>query len=170
MGITVDLIKEYYSPIYIETGCSHGDGIVCALEAGVERCFGIECDAVRCGVAIKRFEKNKNVYIIGGKSEYHLRSIICNTNNGVLIFLDAHKMGGIGGPNESYALLGELEEIRRSNKINITIMIDDIRLLGGELKSTISDVAAAIYRINNHYKIKIENSNTNAMDILVAYL
>lgn len=171
MGNTVELIKKYLQPVYVETGCAMGDGIVKAMEAGAQRCYGIECNPEFVLHCQKKFEGEKNIKILPGKSEKHLLDVIEILNHKrerALIFLDAHKVGPC--KLESYPLHIELRQLGMAKTNSHTIMIDDIRLFDGELQIKNRDVLRMIDEINPGYKMVYEDSNTNEKDVLVAYL
>lgn len=170
MGNTVDLIKSYIKTCYVETGSSAGDGIEKALAAGVAFCFGIECDNDRRRRSEVKFDDDERVKIYAGQSERFLSGVIEEASQlgDMIIFLDAHKVSK--NAMETYPLLFELNEIKKSGVKNAVIMIDDVRLFDDELKAPLETVISYIKKINPSYIITYENSDTNAKDVLVAHL
>lgn len=170
MGNTVELVKKYLKPIYVETGCSAGDGILKAVEAGATKLFGIEpnlevysaCLRKTFGMDFKLFEGTSERFMGLVMSE------IDRTRDPAVIFLDAHKVGCCKG--ETYPLKHELSCIKKAKRKDHVIMIDDVRLFGGELPDTRKEVEAVIRKINKDYQIVYEDSNTNEKDVLVAFV
>ena len=83
-----------------------------------------------------------------------------------IFFLDAH----YEGPCDHSPLMFELQSIARAKRKDHVVMIDDVRLFGGELPDPLDRVVNAVWNINHDYKIVYENSNTHEKDVLVAYL
>ncbi|MBE3037006.1 MAG: hypothetical protein IMZ70_08020 [Candidatus Atribacteria bacterium] len=170
MGNSVELIKKYLQPIYVETGCSAGDGILKASEAGAELLFGIEPNTEVHFTCLKK-TKHLNFHHFDGTSERHINTVVLEIdkkNERAIFFLDAHKVGCCKG--ETYPLKYELAAIRKARRKDHIVMIDDVRLFGMELPDTKEEVEERLRKINVGYKIVCENSDTNEKDILVAYL
>jgi hypothetical protein len=167
LGNTVELIKKYFKPIYVETGCACGDGILRAQEAGCNEIHGLDVN----GSYVNQCKKRSGIEdtLLVGKAENLLPSIMRKLKGKeAIIFLDAHKVSNEG--NQTLPLIKELSIIWGSGQKNHTIMIDDVRLFGGELKVSREKVVAMLSIINSNYNIVTEDSNTNKGDVLVAYL
>lgn len=170
MGNTVELIKKYLQPIYVETGCSAGDGILKAAEAGAKKLFGIEPNTEVHSACLRKTEHLDFIFY-DGTSERFINNVmveIDRLNERAIFFLDAHKVGCCKG--ETYPLKYELASIKKARRKDHIVMIDDVRLFGGELPDTREEVEDMLLKINKNYTITCENSDTNDGDVLVAYL
>lgn len=173
MGATKVLIEKYRKKLYIETGVAAGDGLQAAIDAGVERLWGIECNMELFSSSARRFKGNSKVVICLGKSEEYLIVLLkaaeFEPSGKAIIFLDAHAVDVVPKHGETYPLIEELKIIKEVCRNTHTIMIDDVRLFGKELAPK-EDVLKAIYAINPDYKIDYEDSSTDKADVLVAHL
>lgn len=78
---------RWYSPIFIETGSGHGDGIQRALTAGFEHIYSIEAYDENFMVCAARFANDARVSLYRGRSVDILPGIIREPS---VFFLDAH--------------------------------------------------------------------------------
>jgi hypothetical protein len=167
MGNTVELIKKYMQPIYVETGCSAGDGLGRAIEAGVGTLFGIEPFDQTMGRCKKEY--GPVAHLFEGTSERFMNDVVLKVDackERAIFFLDAH----FEGPSDKSPLPYEFSTIFKAKRKDHIIMVDDVRLFGNEIPVTLHGVLGMIDRINSMYKICYEDSNTHKEDVLVAYL
>jgi hypothetical protein len=170
MGNTIGLIEKYLQPVYVETGCSAGDGIFKAHEAGIRKLYGIEPNNKMYEALLRRTEK-MDFTLLRGTSEEHMNRVVQEIDvleQRAIFFLDAHKVGCC--ENESYPLVYELMTICKSIHRDHVIMIDDVMLFGNELPDDKQKVIDMLRTINRKYKIEYEHSETNRNDVMVAYI
>ncbi len=170
MGNTVELIRSYIQPVYVETGCSSGDGILKAAEAGCRVFMGIEPNTEVYQACVRK-TKHLDFQLFEGTSERFINNVMAKLNmlnERAIFFLDAHKVGCCKG--ETYPLKYELATIKKARRKDHVVMIDDVRLFGGELPDSRDEVEAMLWKINKNYTIALEDSDTNKDDVLVAYV
>lgn len=170
MGNTVELIKKYIQPIYVETGSSSGDGILKAAEAGCTKFMGIEPNTEVFSACLRK-TAHLDFQLFEGTSERHINNVMAKIdvlNERAIFFLDAHKVGCCKG--ETYPLKYELATLKKARRKDHIIMIDDVRLFGGELPDSMEEVERMLRKINRDYNLVCEDSDTNPKDVLVAYV
>lgn len=177
MGNSIELVKKYLRPCYIETGIACGDSMRRACYSGIKACFGVECDPERIMLAMEELKRHKNsifIELLQGHSENQFNKLLHDArekfkDNEIMIFLDAHRVSKKEN-NETYPLLDELNIILNAKLSEAVVMIDDTRLFDSELNAPMSEVFKLVMQINPKYKIAFEDSDTHIRDILVAYL
>jgi len=175
--ITTTLQKEvllkYKNPYFLETGTANADCVRLALEVGFEKIYSIELDSVLQNENITKYQPQINegkVNLINGDSLWELTNLIPELDKPTTFWLDAHVDFGPMGTKKC-PLYEELSAIKNSKIKTHTILIDDMRILGGHWGEGISidGLKSRLLEINPNYKFIFENGFA-ANDILVAYL
>jgi len=131
--------------LWIESGTYYGDTTK-ILSKISDKVVSIEADERLSKLAIKRFEKIKNIEIVMGKSEELLKNILIKNYNfkNICIYLDAHlcqdhliNKKTFGDENTGTPIKIELNfiESEKSNFSNINLLIDDIRLFDANFQN-----------------------------------
>jgi len=175
--ITTTLSKEvllkYTNPYFLETGTANGDCVRLALEVGFEKIFSIELDEILQNENITNYKSyidEGRVSLITGDSLWEVSNIISKLDKPTTFWLDAHVDFGPMGTKKC-PLYEELSSIKTSSIKTHTILIDDMRILGGHWGEGISveGLKEKLLEINPDYKFTFENGFA-PNDILVAYL
>ena len=126
-SLPVEVIKKYKgkTELFFETGTSKGDSTQTALEAGYDNIMTIELDPKTHFEAYRRFQGNDFVVCVLGDSVDILSKTVPLLEIPTLFFLDAHLDCGA----ECTPMVKELEIISKAS-VEVTILIDDMRLLG----------------------------------------
>lgn len=161
------LQKKYKLNTFIETWTYMGVMVYAQLN-NFNKIYSIELSKKYYNLAKKRFENNKNVFLILWDSSIELWKLINKINNQSLFFLDWHfSWWDTGKWVKECPLNEELDQfIKNKNKINNhIIMIDDIRLCWTDKDyPSIDELKQKLKLINNDYKIMIKN------DQMIAYV
>jgi hypothetical protein len=175
--ITTTLSKEvllkYLNPYFLETGTANADCVRLALEVGFEKVISIELDEILQKENIHKYQSFINegkVNLITGDSLWEIINIIPTLDKPTTFWLDAHVDFGPMGTKRC-PLYEELDAIKQSNIKTHTILIDDMRILGGHWGEGISieGLKERLLKINPNYKFSFENGWA-PNDILAAYL
>jgi hypothetical protein len=170
MSALKDTFKRYPNPVFIETGCYHGDGIQMALDAGFEMVYSIELDPKNLVICEERFKDNPHVELIFGDSYEMLGELIKVIKEPITFWLDAHSDKYLENWIGKYKspLIQELDAIKRHYTKGDKILIDDLRSWDMDYYGFTTDVLKEkILEIDKDYKILFENG-TALNDILVA--
>jgi hypothetical protein len=170
MSALKDTFKKYPNPIFIETGCYHGDGIQMALDAGFKMNYSIELDPINFAICQERFKDNPHVKLIFGDSCEMLEELIKTIKKPITFWLDAHSDKHLKNWIGKYKspLIQELDAIKRHYTKGDKILIDDLRAWDMKYYSfTPKILKEKILEIDKDYKILFENG-TILNDILVA--
>ena len=162
MPITLDVLKKYPNPYFLETGSYKGTTIQLALDIGFEKIISIEIYPFLYNICVERFKQNNKVTLYCGDVELELEKILVDIKTPVTFWLDAHYSGlGTSKGIHNDPILQELDIIGRHPIKTHTILIDDIRLMDKKL------VTEKVKEINNTYSILFENG-FEKNDIMVA--
>jgi len=163
-------LSDYRNQVFIETGSHRGNGIQAALDAGFKCIYSVELNLFDYGWCACRFEKfGTKVHIYNTDSRQFLRDLLPQVTTRCTFWLDAHACGSGSGDVEDCPLIEELLLISLHEIKDHTILIDDVRLFGGELPA-LDEVKMALARINPDFEISFVNSSEYIGDILVARL
>lgn len=176
MHPTRNYFAEYKgtSKVFIETGSYRGDGIQLAIDAGYELIVSIDNDPANIEFCTNRFpEEVESAKVILVLSESHEGlSFIKHGSLNPVIWLDAHwqMLEGTDPGQNPFPLLKELDAIKKSNRKDATIIIDDMLIMQRDIVGyTKKEIEKAIYKINPDYKIEyMPNPVING--ILIAHL
>jgi hypothetical protein len=154
----LNILKKNNLTIFVETGTFKGKTAV-AASPFVKKVYTLEAGINYYENLSKIFSKYKNIYLVKGKSQDHLKRVISmEKNNNKLIYLDAHWSG-----SDTFKQSDEIHSAL-NNEINILnstrdkwkfILIDDVRHING--KNGYPTVNK-IYQLFSIYCI-IENKN-----------
>jgi hypothetical protein len=172
--LTSSVLTKYKNPYFVETGTANGDCVKLALLHNFERIFSIEIDPIlqkqNC-LFFQPFINNQQVDLILGDSLIELKKLIPLIDKPTTFWLDAHVDYGPSGIKRC-PLYEELEAIATSNIKTHTIMIDDMRCLGGGTWGTgisVDGLKNRLLKINSSYNFSFENGWA-PNDILVAHI
>lgn len=169
MPCSVQVLRKYLNPVFIETGTYLGEGVMTALEAGFQDVYTIELSKSLYNDAVQKFSKDTRVHLIRGDSSTCLWDVISKIENPITFWLDAHcSLGNTAKGDKMCPLIEEMAMISKHPIKKHTILVDDRRLLGSEyMEPTEEDVVRALMKINPLYEISYEDGSiTN--DIIVA--
>ena len=170
MPLNFDLSKHKHNRIFIETGTFHGHGILKALKAGFDIICSIELDKKRFDSNIKRFKKNKNVFIYHGDSAIVLKEILNNIKEPCTFWLDAHySADGATRAKLLTPVKEELITICNHSIKNHVILIDDLRAFESKDYPGMAYTLKKVKEINKDYTIKYLNGHIKN-DVLKAYI
>jgi FkbM family methyltransferase len=168
-------LKQYFNPIFIETGSFHGMGISTALKAGFEKVYSIEVKQEYYDECSEKFAKEiqeGRVSLILGDSLIELGKLVPKIDRPATFWLDAHNHSG-GYGIKPCPIYEELEAIASHPIKSHTLLIDDVRLFGEQQtwgkKITHEDVVKKVKTVNQDYNITYENGFQKD-DVLVASL
>lgn len=168
MSISREVLRKYITPNteFIETGARWADTVIKAIELGAVHARSCELEVIQHAIAWSHLSDalpRGNWFLHQGSSKYFLKDYARfggPIDVKYVVFLDAHT-------ERHSPLLDELEEIRKWNEKNLTILIDDIRIVKiGAWGFTLDDVFKALDKIGPH-EISYE-PGVEPNDILVA--
>lgn len=117
--------------ILVETGTYFGD-MVEAQKPFFEKVYSIELGEELYSNAAKRFEEDKNVFILKGDSGVILYELMPEIFEPTIFWLDGHYSAGITVRGEKECpIFEELTAIFGAKELNHIILIDDARLFNG---------------------------------------
>ena len=168
-----EVLLKYLNPYFLETGTADADCVRLALEVGFEKIYSIELDSTLQDQNIIKYQSQISegkVKLINGDSLLELNSIIPELDKPTTFWLDAHVDFGPMGIKKC-PLYEELLAIKKSPIKTHTILIDDMRILGGHWGEGISidELKNKLLEINPYYKFTLEDGFA-PKDILVASL
>lgn len=171
--LSKEVLSKYLNPYFLETGTANADCVRLALEVGFKKVISIELDETLQNENIQKYQSFINegkVNLITGDSLWELINLVPELDNPTTFWLDAHVDFGPMGTKRC-PLYEELSAIKQSKIKTHTILIDDMRILGGHWGEGISveGLKERLLGINPNYKFTFENGWTSN-DILVAYL
>lgn len=172
--LTSYVLTKYKNSYFVETGTATGDCVKLALSHGFEKIFSIEIDSTlqeqNC-LFFQPFINKQQVNLILGDSLIELKKLIPTLDKPTTFWLDAHVDYGPSGIKRC-PLYEELEAIATSNIKTHTIMIDDMRCLGGGTWGTsisVDGLKSILLSINPDYIFTLEDGWA-PNDILVAHV
>jgi hypothetical protein len=171
--LSKEVLSKYLNPYFVETGTANADCVKLALEMGFEKVISIELDETLQRQNIQTYQSLINtgrVDLIIGDSLWEIINIVPKLDKPTTFWLDAHVDFGPMGAKKC-PLYEELSAIKSSSIKSHTILIDDMRILGGHWGEGISIevLKNKLLEINPNYLFTLENGFA-PNDILVAYL
>jgi len=171
--LSKDVLLKYPNPYFLETGTADADCVRLALELNFEKVFSIELDPILQNKNIENYQSYINdgrLELVTGDSLWELSQLIPKLDKPTTFWLDAHVDFGPSGTKRC-PLYEELSTISFSDIKTHTILIDDMRMLGGWWGEGISveGLTERLLKINPDYKFVYEDGFVSK-DILVAYV
>ena len=172
--LSLEVISKYINPYFVETGISDGDCVELVKNIGFEKIYSIEINEKLQDVNTKKFESDiasGKINLIVGDSLFELIHLIPTLDKPTTSWLDAHVDDGPVGVKRC-PLYEELSAIKNSGIKNHTILIDDMRCLGGGNWGhgiSVEGLKERLLDINPDYQITFENGCA-PNDILVAHI
>ncbi len=166
MSITLplELLKEFKSDTFVETGSFRGGGIQKALDAGYTDIYSIEFLKWYYTECMLLFGGNPKVKLYLGNSATKLTHLVRNIKGSITFWLDSHT-------DDSSPILKELEQISKLKRKDHVIIIDDVRLFGEKKRfPKLTEILESIRNINSNYIVEYRDSLLYSGDILVAHL
>jgi hypothetical protein len=170
MPINDAVLRKYPNATFIETGTRRGDTTALALCCGFERVLTVELSDNWRDLYQARFGDDCRVRFFAGLSKDRLPERLAQVDTSATFWLDAHYSGGDTARGDQFCpLLEELDLIAGHRIKTHTILIDDVRLFGGEFgpEVTLEQVKKKLLAINPHYCFHFEDGYVRN-DILVA--
>jgi hypothetical protein len=170
--ITLDILLDYSTDYFVETGSFHGEAITVALAAGIANIRSVDICSAYFEECKAKFIDNPTVHLYLGDSLLLLPAMIYGIAAPITFWLDAHDGNGPIAGIERAPLLSELAIIGNHPVKSHVIIIDDIRLFGiGFWENvTYEKVMTALLTINPDYTVVVKDSAQYPNDIIVAYL
>ena len=168
-SLSPQVLRKYKgnSEVFFETGTFEGESVQVALEVGFKTIYSVELSADKCMDARKKFAGYSNVHIILGDSPQIIREMLPWMPEPIIFWLDAHS---VGGPPTPTPLMAEIKTIQEYRIAPVTILIDDMRMVGGYWKDlSIEGITQAVMQVDPTFKIAREPNSQAANDVLVAY-
>jgi hypothetical protein len=168
---SLEVFNEFKNKHFVETGTYHGDGVQYALDAGFENIYSIEIDEDLFKRVFKKFASQQNVTILLGDSSKVLKNLIMLISEPITFWLDAHCPSNRALSKKQSPIFEELNAIDSHPIKTHTILIDDVRDMGGPFFDyvTIEQIKRRILQINPNYQFTLRDC-TFKNDILVAYI
>ena len=172
-------LLQFKNKVFVETGTWKGDTLNTVLSSGLfETLISLELSVPFFKESTERFRDYKTVKLYNSNSKTELYTIIKDITTPITFWLDSHWSGipDVASDEVICPILEELEQIRTHSINTHTIMIDDVRLMNGNLDRykgfpvTLTEIIKKLYEINSDYKIKYFDDYCSTRDILVAYL
>ena len=183
------LRKENCCNTYFETGlydceCGEDISLIVAIKCGFTKLYSVEIREDWVERGIRKFEKeinNNRLKIYNDDSNYIEKYLINNNdfNEKTLFFLDAHVDNeNIKNYKNKCPLFNEIEAIKKLDRKDHVICIDDVRILIGNRPwgessygniNWIESLKNKILEINSDYKFKFLNGHIEN-DVLIAYI
>jgi hypothetical protein len=166
-SLPLEVLKKYKGSFtkFFETGTSEGDSVQAAVDAEFEEIFTVELDKPTYQRAFNRFESNQNIHVYNSESVGALKAVLPFIEAPILFFLDAHP----DCHHEITPVLQELDAIK-GHKFPVSIIIDDMRLMGKEkwVHISIPVIMNKLYEIDPSFDIIFEENGHAPGDLLVA--
>jgi len=170
MSVKSNIFLKYHNKYFVESGCYTGDGLNYAVEANFDNIISIELSEKYYNICTSKFKNNDNVNIILGDSALILYDVIKDINERITFWLDGHYCFGDSACGVHICpLLDELEQIKRHQIKDHTLIIDDVRLWSKVEYGWVDkeDILLKIKEINPYYEISFEDGAVEN-DVLVA--
>ena len=168
-SLSPQVLRKYKgdSTVFFETGTFEGESVQVALEVGFDLIYSVELSIDKCADAKKKFSDRANVLIMSGDSPTIIRDVLPWIDSPVIFWLDAHS---VGGPPTPTPLMAEIKAIRECRIGPVTILIDDMRMVGGYWKDlSIEAITQAVMLVDPEFKIAREPNACAPDDVFVAY-
>lgn len=172
--LSESVLQKYTNHYFVETGTSEGSCVELALRLNFNKIISIELNEPLQLENIRKFHsyiESGRLDLIIGDSLFELINIIPKLDKPTTFWLDAHVDDGPAGVKRC-PLYEELSAIKNSKIKTHTILIDDMRCLGGGNWGhgiSIDGLKSRLLEINPNYMFKFEDGWTQN-DILVAHL
>ena len=169
-----EVLKDYKTGTFIETGTADGEGIVVALEAGFEKVISIEVNPDVYVKACRRFQEDERVILIMGDSGVVMPQVLSGLTEKATFWLDSHWSAGecdMGPSVNKCPILHDLRAIAGHAVKDHILLIDDLRYFrAGGLPQwndiTLGDIMEVVMDINPAYRLSFRDGHV-ADDILV---
>ena len=163
--LKLDVLKDYKTDTFIETGTADGEGIVVALEAGFEKVISVEVNPNVYVKACERFMGDDRVLLVMGDSAVHLPHVISNLEEKATFWLDSHWSAGecdLGPSVNKCPILHDLRAIAGSEIKDHILLVDDIRYFrAGGIPQwngvTLGDIMEAVMDMNPDYRLSFRD-------------
>ena len=168
-SLSPQVLRKYKgnSTVFFETGTFEGESVQVALEVGFDLIYSVELSTDKYANAKKKFANHPNVHIILGDSPTILRGMLPWMPAPIIFWLDAHS---VGGPPTPTPLMAEIKAIEDCRVNPVTILIDDMRMVGGYWRDlSIDGITQAVMRVDPDFKIAREPNSQAPDDVFVAY-
>lgn len=161
MPIDLETLRKYKNKgnIFVETGTHLGNTAAMASAVGFREVYTIELADHFYKRALNRFANDRKVFPIFGDSAVKLKEILSKVTEPCVFWLDGHWSEGdtARGPVD-VPLYQELNLIKNHSNKNHTILVDDVRLMGGEWKDiSLDKVKTLLLDINPNYQFHYEH-------------
>ena len=167
--LSPQVLRKYKgnSTVFFETGTFEGESVQVALEVGFDIIYSVELSMDKYADAKKKFAGSANVRIISGDSPTAIRDLLPWIDSPVIFWLDAHS---VGGPPTPTPLMAEIKAIKECRIGPVTILIDDMRMVGGYWQDlSIEAITQAVMSVDPDFKIAREPNACAPDDVFVAY-
>ncbi|MEX0596678.1 MAG: hypothetical protein WD512_09265 [Candidatus Paceibacterota bacterium] len=154
------LFAKYPNRYFVETGSHHGNGIKLALRSNFFEIRSIELNPDFYKLCCSKFQNYSKVKLYLGDSSISLQDMISDISESITFWLDGHYSGGKTSKGEKYSpILEELSQIKVHPIKDHTIIIDDVRLMGGIYFDfvALNQIKQYILTINPNYQFKLHD-------------
>lgn len=164
--LKLEVLKDYKTGTFVETGTADGEGVAVALNAGFEKVISLEVNPDVYVKACRRFMGDDRVLLVMGDSALHLPHVVSGLFEGKATFwLDSHWSKGecdLGPSVNKCPILHDLRAIAGSPIKDHIILVDDIRYFrSGGLPQwggvTLGDIMEVVMEINPDYRISFRD-------------
>lgn len=166
------LFENYPNQFFIETGSHSGYGIDLAIKAKFPNIRSIELNHSFYKLCCSKFKNYPNVKLYLGDSSISLWDMISDISEPITFWLDGHYSGLGTSKGKQYSpIMQELRQVKKHPVKNHTIIIDDVRLMGGKYFDYVSleEIKKYLLSINPKYQFLLYDGY-RPRDILVAYV
>lgn len=165
LPLEIMLLYKGASNVFFETGTHYGATVQTAIDAGFEFIYSVELNHDLFEREKQHFINYPNVIIMEGDSVTVMQEVLPTIKQPIMFWLDAHY-------NENTPILKEIETIGECCTEPVTILADDMRLMGtsGWSMSTIALIIIAVKKVNVNFEIVFEPNPHHPQDILVAFM
>jgi hypothetical protein len=169
-SLPLDILLKYkgQSKIFVETGTETGNTVQTAVDAGFDTIYSIDISTEWHQFALDRLKDYPQVTLLTGDSVSVLMELIPYLEYPTMFWLDAHEGHWTAGT----PILEEIGAIRDLHRFPVTILADDMRLMGFQhwVDVTVDDIIEAVHEIDPLFKIILENNeHAEPRDLFVAY-
>ena len=165
------LFSRFLNRYFVETGTYLGHGIDLAIRAGFNEVRSIELSRSHFSRCKAKYRGCDDIKLYFGDSALILSKVISDIDSSITFWLDGHYSGpGTAKGSTLSPILQELMQIKNHPIKTHTIIIDDVRLMGGVSFDfvTLKEIKSFILTINPDYCFSLEEGYQKD-DILVAY-
>lgn len=156
--------RRYSLRTLVETGTFKGT-MLRAVAGQFQEMYSIELSQHYYARAVEMFSCYEHVTLLHGDSGIELASVLRGVTNRCLFWLDAHYSEGTTARGDKETpILDELEAIRRHQRNDHVILIDDARCFDGDNGyPTLTELHETLKRINPRFTVRVVD------DIVQAY-